>query len=111
MSDEGKLHHSPPVSGPTPAPFALVACPCCGYATLTARGLHDLCPICFWEDDGQDNADADEERGRPNPVSLLEGRANFLRFGASVEHDRAKVRAPRPDEPQLRRFDDHGRER
>ena len=107
MTEEAKLSLAPPER----APFAPVACPCCGYATLTARGLYDLCPVCFWEDDGQDNADADEERGRPNPVSLLEGRANFLRFGASVEHDRAKVRPPRPDERKLRRFDEQGRER
>jgi len=107
MSDEGKLQHAPQAR----APYAMIACPCCGYATLTARGLHDLCPVCFWEDDGQDNADADEERGRPNPVCLLEGRASFLAFGASVEHDRGKVRPPRPEELPLRRFDERGRER
>lgn len=106
MTDEAKLQLAPREH----TPVLPIACPCCGYATLSARGLHDLCPICFWEDDGQDNADADEERGRPNPVSLLDGRANFLRFGASVEHDRAKVRPPRAEDRQLRRFDERGRE-
>ena len=27
------------------------ACPCCGYATLDARGEYDICAICWWEDD------------------------------------------------------------
>src|SRR5579885_3179586 len=34
------------------------SCPCCGYKTLDERGGYDICPVCFWEDDGQDDADA-----------------------------------------------------
>ena len=40
-------------------------CPCCGYKTLPERGGFELCPVCFWEDDGQDDADADTIRGGP----------------------------------------------
>jgi len=32
----------------------LLACPCCGYATLPGRDDYDSSPICFWEDEGQD---------------------------------------------------------
>ena len=39
------------------------ACPCCGFRTLDDRGGDDICPVCFWEDDGQDDHDADEVRG------------------------------------------------
>ena len=29
-------------------------CPCCGYLTLgdEHRGGYEICPVCFWEDDG-----------------------------------------------------------
>lgn len=72
----------------------LIACPCCGYATLDARGHYDICCICFWEDDGQDNDDADTYRGGPNRVSLSEARLNFLTFGATEHKDLPHVRAP-----------------
>ena len=38
----------------------IVACPCCGYETLGERGAFEICGVCWWEDDGQDNADADQ---------------------------------------------------
>ena len=82
-----------------------VACPCCGHATLTERGAFQLCPICFWEDDGQDNADAGVDRGGPNPTSLSEARRNYLLHRASDPKCRGAVRAPRPEERQLRRFE------
>lgn len=53
-------------------------CPCCGFPTLGARSIFEICPICWWEDDGQDEADADEVRGGPNGAySLTRARANF----------------------------------
>lgn len=74
-------------------------CPCCGCRTLGERGGFDICPVCFWEDDGQDDADADAVRGGPNgALSLTQARCNFKEFGAcdrkSIEH----VRKPTPDE-------------
>jgi hypothetical protein len=58
-----------------------------------------MCPVCFWEDDGQDDADADVIRGGPNgQLSLTEARANYIRFGASDERSMSSVRPPRPDE-------------
>lgn len=57
-----------------------VACPCCGRLTLNKRGEYDICSVCWWEDDGQDNEDAEAESG-PNHLSLLMGRANFIRYG------------------------------
>src|SRR5215216_1988474 len=42
------------------------ACPCCGYLTLDDRAGYEICPVCSWEDDGQDDHDADEVRGGPN---------------------------------------------
>jgi len=75
------------------------SCPCCGYKTLNARGAFEICEVCFWEDDGQDDSDADVVRGGPNgDLSLLQGRANYLAFGASSRLDLPLVRSPRPDE-------------
>ena len=74
-------------------------CPCCGYKTLRERGGFEACAICYWEDDGQDDADADVVKGGPNgDLSLTQGRANFMSFGASREQDLPYVRPPRPDE-------------
>lgn len=51
-------------------PLGMVACPCYGRATLGARGQFQICPVCYWEDDGQDSHDADVERLGPNSLSL-----------------------------------------
>ncbi|GAA4561508.1 CPCC family cysteine-rich protein [Planotetraspora kaengkrachanensis] len=74
-------------------------CPCCGFLTLSERGGYEICPVCFWEDDGQDDHDADQVRGGPNyELSFTQGWRNFTEFGASRKKDRGHVRAPRPEE-------------
>jgi hypothetical protein len=74
-------------------------CPCCRHKTLGERGAFEICPVCFWEDDGQDDEDADTVRGDPNSdLSLTQGRANFQLFGASREQDLPHIRAPLPHE-------------
>ncbi len=75
------------------------ACPCCGYLTLDERGGYDICPVCFWEDDGQDDADADVVRGGPNGnLSLTMARSNVRQFGACDARSVPHVRPPRDDE-------------
>jgi hypothetical protein len=100
----------PPLTDADLLPHGMIACPCCGHATLKGRGRFDICPICFWEDDGQDGAELDEYRGGPNRVSLAEGRKNFLAIGASDEKDLPHVRRPTREEVRLRHFDAKGRE-
>jgi hypothetical protein len=74
-------------------------CPCCGFATLPERSLYEICPVCFWEDDGQDDHDADEVRGGPNGLlSLAEARQNFTRSGACDPRHLEHVRPPLPEE-------------
>jgi len=74
-------------------------CPCCGCRTLGERGGFEICPVCFWEDDGQDDHDADVVRGGPNgALSLTQARANFLQIGACDERARSHVRPPRANE-------------
>jgi len=74
-------------------------CPCCTFKTLPGRGAYGICPVCFLEDDGQDEDDADVIRGGPNGViSLTEARANYKKLGASLERRIKHVRPPKPEE-------------
>ncbi len=82
--------------GPEDGPYP---CPCCRYVTLGERSAYEICPVCFWEDDGQDDHDADEVRGGPNRgLSLTGARHNFARLGASDARRAEFVRAPLPEE-------------
>lgn len=76
-----------------------VACPCCGALTLEANYDFEICPVCFWEDDGQNDADADEVRGGPNgALSLTVARENYVRIGACEERHLIHVRPPTAEE-------------
>ncbi|MEM7262048.1 MAG: CPCC family cysteine-rich protein [Planctomycetota bacterium] len=67
-------------------------CPCCFWKTLAERGGFEICPVCSWEDDGQDDHDADVVRGGPNgKLSLTQARSNYRSCGACV-------RSPEPGE-------------
>ncbi|QSR20015.1 hypothetical protein CA833_22995 [Novosphingobium sp. KA1] len=70
-------------------------CPCCRFATLSERGSYEICPVCFWEDDGQDDHNAELVRGGPNgSLSLLQARVNFAECGACEDRYRKNVRPP-----------------
>ena len=56
-------------------------CPCCDYYTLPERAAYQACPVCYWEDDGQDLDRMDEVSG-PNHITLREGRRNYSSMGA-----------------------------
>jgi Cysteine-rich CPCC len=74
-------------------------CPCCGCKTLDERGGFEICPVCFWEDDGQDTRDANVVRGGPNGgLSLTTARANFIEFGACERRHVGNVRKPKASE-------------
>jgi hypothetical protein len=56
-------------------------CPCCGYPTLRGRSAYEICFLCGWEDDGQDDPNADENFGGPNHgFTLVRARGNFERY-------------------------------
>lgn len=74
-------------------------CPCCYCRTLGERAVFEICPVCFWEDDGQDDYDADIVRGGPNgKLSLTQARSNYEESGACQKEVVANVRKPRPEE-------------
>lgn len=56
-------------------------CPCCHFPTLTERQSFEICMLCNWEDDGQDDHNADKILGGPNKdYSLSEARQNFIKY-------------------------------
>jgi len=68
-------------------------CPCCGYFMFSEQaGSHDICKICFWEDDLSQLRFV--ETLGANGVTLLEGQENFANFGACEEDALPRVRRP-----------------
>ncbi|WNZ57620.1 CPCC family cysteine-rich protein [Microbulbifer sp. MKSA007] len=57
-------------------------CPYCDYISLPERGNYLICPVCFWEDDGQDIDELDVGSGPNHGITLREGRKNFKDHGA-----------------------------
>lgn len=74
-------------------------CPCCGYYTLEkkANNTFQICPVCYWEDDGIQLHDIDYKDGA-NKSSLREARINFEKYGAIEEQFIEFVRPPLEDE-------------
>lgn len=59
-----------------------LSCPCCNFPTLSERGVYEICTVCWWEDDGQNEDSADHVWGGPNgPYSLAKACANFQKHG------------------------------
>ncbi len=80
-----------------------VVCLCCGSKTIVERGMFEICPVCFWEDDVyidfeqpidykdgvpifdckyDESEIMDLPSGANNGLTLREGRQNYLEFGA-----------------------------
>ena len=59
-------------------------CPCCEQPALVEKppGTYLICPVCGWEDDPVQFADA-HYTGGANRVSLAQARENFRRLGVS----------------------------
>ncbi|WP_429003075.1 CPCC family cysteine-rich protein [Xanthomonas sacchari] len=59
------------------------------------RSAFEICAVCFWEEDDQNDYDADEVAGGPNDnFSLTQARANYQQFGALRRQALPYVRAP-----------------
>ncbi|MFK0114523.1 CPCC family cysteine-rich protein [Streptomyces sp. NPDC090994] len=57
-------------------------CPCCGHRVLDAMpGSYEICPVCFWEDDGVQFRQP-TMGGGANQVSLIKAQRNHQDFGA-----------------------------
>jgi hypothetical protein len=79
-------------------------CPCCGYKTLPDRGAFDLCPVCWWEDEGVQPW----EHSGPNGQTLVEAQQEYLARRLPYRLRPGKVRAPKRGEerdPDWRPFE------
>lgn len=77
----------------------LFRCPCCGFRTLKAPESMELCPVCWWEDDGQEDADASEVRLTVNGMlSLNDARMHYRECGAAHPRYLPYVRRPQASE-------------
>ncbi|GAE36830.1 hypothetical protein JCM9157_4051 [Halalkalibacter akibai JCM 9157] len=68
-------------------------CRCCNYMSLTSE-IHDICPICYWQDDPACWDDPDFTGGANGDVSLRIAQKNYEEFGACEESMLDVVRAP-----------------
>ncbi len=60
----------------------LFACPCCLYQTIKERGRYEICPVCFWEDDGNNEIN---RYSSVNNMTLLKGKDNFKKYACVKE--------------------------
>lgn len=74
------------------------ACPVCGYLTLGKRGQFSICPVCFWEDDGDDATPEEPSYGPNGGLSLNTARQHFLEVGAIEKRFMSHVRPPKEEE-------------
>lgn len=85
----------------------LLKCPCCGFPTLSERSCWEICRICWWEDDGQDDPRADEVWGGPNKhYSLTAARQNFKNHLHKYDrgHGSSVVENPSPRRNEFLRY-------
>ena len=57
----------------------MVTCPGCRFETLTEHAAFEMCPICWWEDDGQGDHDAGVVQGGPNETQESKRSSTKLR--------------------------------
>jgi hypothetical protein len=67
--------------------MGMFTCPGCGYPTLGERAGYEICSVCNWEDDGQDDVEAGEVRGGPNHgLTLIQNRVMIGRVLGELAH-------------------------
>lgn len=68
-------------------------CSICGYFNPDKQGLHEICPVCFWQDDS-----SSYHEGGPNGMTMKEAKKNYKKYGAAREEFAKYVRKPYAEE-------------
>lgn len=63
-------------------PKVLFTCPCCNYKTILEKGNYEICPICFWEDDGSNDL---LKYSHVNHMTLKNAKDNFKTKGVILD--------------------------
>ncbi len=76
-------------------------CPCCDNPTLDARNVHDICPVCDWQDDPF-QAENPTYAGGANGPSLQTARFVYQRLiqrksSIRTENESVSVQLPPTD--------------
>lgn len=82
-----------------PNSYGKFPCSCCGFFTLDEEpdNTFQLCPVCYWEDDGIQLHDPDYEGGA-NTMSLNQAKEKYKSIGAVEEQFIEFVREPLEEE-------------
>ncbi len=67
-------------------------CPVCFCRTLNGRGDLDVCPVCYWEDDGE--YDESVVNDWNSGLTIVQARRNYVKYGAYDKQYVKKVRKP-----------------
>lgn len=93
--DPGETSNSVISTDATPDFARQFPCVCCGYLTLSeGAGEHEICMICWWQDDPS-QLRWPAMSGGANEPSLIEGQKNYREFGASTPARKGRARSPR----------------
>ncbi|HSY61000.1 MAG TPA: CPCC family cysteine-rich protein, partial [Cytophaga sp.] len=78
----------------------ITTCKSCGFPTLQLHPLrfHEICDLCNWQDDIQDDHDADKVYGGPNYISLTDSR---IEFGLSLDENGFNMNASIIQKPEI----------
>lgn len=67
--------------------MVLLECPICEYLTLSKRAMYEICPVCGWEDEGNERyTDSSQPALGPNgELSIDEARREFQTLTRSTD--------------------------
>jgi hypothetical protein len=73
-------------------------CTVCGHKTLQTKGHYEICPVCFWEDEGDIEDFSQPTYGPNGSLSVEKARINYELFGAVNKKFAVNVRPPLAEE-------------
>jgi hypothetical protein len=69
----------------------IFSCPCCDFIVFKNRGAQEICPVCYWEDDGADIDMPGAVSVSNNMLTLTQARENFDSISACDKQWTSKV--------------------